>query len=116
MPEENQTNLVIEGDFSLTVTFRDVGRSPHSIPDDVLERMGVEVAKLIVVFFQADKYKTAGITAKSAYDSHRQCPYPGDAYQLALDDAESLMVKCLMGDFGPTAARSLHPLLHFTRL
>ena len=114
--KSDKKEVVREGDFSLTVTFTDKGRSPHSIPQEVLDRLDTDVAKLMVAFFQADDYKKSGMTAKKAYDSYRSNQYPGHPYQLALEAAEALILANLKNDFGPTAAKSLHPWPHFTKI
>lgn len=127
--EESATPLL-----SLTVTFKDVGRAPHSIPDAVLERLGTDVAEATIRHFRPesakkresakenekkivvltdDERQQALISAKTAFEQHRKFPFPGDDAQKALVEAEDLMLKCISRDYGPTAVKSLHPIMTF---
>lgn len=122
--------------WDLKVKFKDVGRNPHSIPDDVLERLAHDVQEFAIHYFRPTSARTreelkenkgkqleltafertrAINTTKAAFDQHRIAPYPGDPAQTALLAVEQMMVKSLSSDFGPTAVKSLHPIVSFTK-
>lgn len=124
----------MESEFSLTITFIDKSQSPGSIPEDVLVRLGNEVAEATIRYFRPDSVKAreqlkenegkqvaltadersqALVSAKTAFDRHRSSPYPGDDAQKALTECEIVMLRCLSADYGPTAVKSLHPVVKF---